>query len=101
MINITDKIRVRRLDSLNLAVEVYADYTPTKGDNKGITSKKWKHYGYYGTLEQALRGCIRAALDYDIFYSDTKIQDLQHSIDLMDNARKEIIEKCSKGCLNI
>ena len=98
MININDKLRIKKIDSRNLAVEIYVEIRNKKNEIR----HEWKIYGFYGTLNQALRGSFNAALDCDVF--DEKIQELKDVVDKLDAAHEEFkkaIDKLNKGCLNV
>ena len=66
MIQITDKIRITRLDKINLQLEVLEPVN--KKD--GTVAYEWKWNGYYGDLKSAIGGvlkyCTMSLVDEDI-----------------------------------
>lgn len=54
MIKISDKIRIVRVDALNLAVETYEAIKKRNGE----TEYEWKWFGYYGNLRSAINGIL-------------------------------------------
>lgn len=100
MLNITDKIRIRKMDSRNVVVEIYVETKLRKGG----TGHKWKLYGFYSSVAHALKGALNACLDYDLFYGDERVKNLDTALNELDNFKKELANKIKsfdKGCLNI
>ena len=93
MIQINDKIRITRLDNLNMQIEVLSDIINPKTKEK---RKGWKWYGYYGDLKSAINGvlkhCLMELLDEDI----KNLEQLAKRIDEIDKELKENIKKLQK-----
>lgn len=56
---INDKLRLVRLDSLNLAIEMLCEVTSHK---TGFKKLEWKTKGYYGDLKSAAGGVLKHCL---------------------------------------
>ena len=84
MIQITDKIRITRLDEKNLQVEEYRK----KVDPKTKTERyDWCRVGYYGDLKSAINGALKYCLNE---LTTEKIPTLSELIERIDNIEKEL-----------
>ena len=84
MLQINDKLRIRRTDEKNLVIEEYSDKI-VNPRTKEITSG-WQWCGYYGTLESALKGILSKQLLDSI---DDEIT-LKEVLDKIEQVRQEI-----------
>lgn len=89
MIQITDKLRIRRADDRNLVIEEFRDVTDPKAKT---TNKQWCWCGYYGDLKTALLGVLHKAL-LDSAEEELQIKDLIKRIEKVENYIKNIKEK--------
>lgn len=87
MIYITEKLRIVRLDGLNLQLEELAE---VRNKKTGETRYEWKWHGYYGDLCSALRGALSKQL-FDIADGETK-KTLQEAIAEIEKSRECIIK---------
>lgn len=64
MIQINEKIRIRRLDKWNLQVEEYLLFEQRDSEHKFTGGKdyKWTGIGFYGDLKSALIGILKHEL---------------------------------------
>ena len=92
MIQITDKIRITRLDKLNLQLEVLEPVN--KKD--GTVAYEWKWKGYYGDLKSAIGGALKYCL---MELATEDISTLSELIERIDNIDKEL-KKAVDGCEN-
>lgn len=83
MIQITDKIRITRLDKLNLQLEVLEPVN--KKD--GTVAYEWKWNGYYGDLKSAINGVLKHCL---MELANEDIKTLSELIERIDNIDKEL-----------
>jgi hypothetical protein len=89
MIYINEKLRIRKLDGLNLQLEEYR-----KGVNP-FTKKEvgsWKWCGYYGDLKSAFLG----ALNKQLFDSADEQIDLKEVLAKIESARQSIVRAVDK-----
>ena len=84
MLQINDKLRIRRTDEKNLVIEEYSDKI-VNPKTKEITSG-WQWCGYYGTLEAAFQGVLNKQL-LDSVDDELEIKDVLGKI---EQARQEI-----------
>lgn len=85
MIYITEKLRIVRLDGLNLQLEELCEVRNKKTSE---TRYEWKWHGYYGDLRSALMGALNKQL-FDLADGEIK-KTLQTAIDEIDKARTQI-----------
>jgi hypothetical protein len=83
MIQITDKIRIVRLDKLNLQLETLEEVN--KKD--GTAAYEWKWNGYYGDLKSAIGGVLKHCL---MELANEDIKTLSELIERIDNIDKEL-----------
>lgn len=89
MIQINEKIRIRKIDDLNLQVEEYRKVTDR------ITKRErweWKWCGYYGDLRSALGGAIKRC---EMLLADQDIESLQElmtKLDKIENDAKKAVD---------
>ena len=83
MIQITNKIRITRLDKLNLQVEVLEPVN--KKD--GTVANEWKWHGYYGDLKSAINGVLKHCL---MELASEDIKTLSELIERIDTIDKEL-----------
>ena len=84
MLQINDKLRIRRTDEKNLVIEEYSDKI-VNPRTKEITSG-WQWCGYYGTLEAAFQGVLNKQL-LDSVDEELEIKDVLGKI---EQVRQEI-----------
>ena len=90
MIQITDKIRITRLDEKNLQVEEYRK----KVDPKNKTERyAWCRLGYYGDLKSAINGALKYCL---MELATEDISTLSELIERIDNIDKELKKAVDK-----
>ena len=89
MIQITDKIRITRLDKLNLQLETLE---PVKKKD-GTVANEWKWHGYYGDLKSAIGGVLKHCL---MELSTEDIKTLSELIERIDNIDKELKKAVAK-----
>ena len=86
MIEINDKLRIKRRDDRNLIIE---EFVPViKKDNKR-TEYKWLIYGYYGDLKMALQGVLKHEL-FNIPKEKLKLQDIITKIEKIETEIKGV-----------
>ena len=83
MLRINEKLRILRLDNNNLVLE---ELRIVESEKKG-KREKWMHCGYYGSLKATLV----SALEKTIFDSVEKEVEIKDLINIIDNAKQEII----------
>ena len=83
MIQINDKIRIVRLDKLNLQVETFEEVHKKDGS----IGMAWKWNGYYGDLRSAIGGVLKHCL---MLLADEEISDLKALIQRIDEVEKEL-----------
>lgn len=83
MIQITDKIRITRIDKLNLQVEVLEEVNKKDGS----VANEWKWHGYYGDLKSAINGALKYCL---MELATEDIKTLSELIERIDNIEKEL-----------
>lgn len=87
MIYITEKLRIVRLDGLNMQLEELAEVSNRK---TGESRYEWKRHGYYGDLRSALMGALNKQL-FDLADGEIK-KTLQTAIDEIDKVREKIVK---------
>ena len=85
MIYISEKLRIVRLDGLNLQLEELAE---VRNKKTGETRYEWKWHGYYGDLRSAFVGALKKQL-FDIADGETK-KTLETAVAEIDKACKGI-----------
>lgn len=90
MIQINDKLRIRKLDDRNIVVE---QLKTIEGKTKGLHDE-WILFGYYGTLKSALKGCLDKQL-FDTVNEELQLKDIISKIENVENNIKnmKIIEE--------
>lgn len=91
MIQINDKLRIRRFDDKNFVVEQLRDVENLKTKT---TTKKWIWCGYYGDVKTALVGVLHKCL-FDSEEEKLELKDILNKIESVVNDIKnmEIIEE--------
>ena len=89
MIQITDKIRITRLDKLNLQLEVLEPVNKKDGS----VVNEWKWNGYYGDLKSAIGGVLKYCLMELSTEDITTLSELIERIDNIDKELKKAVEK--------
>jgi hypothetical protein len=89
MIQINDKIRIVRLDKLNLELQEYRKKVDPKTKNERYD---WCRVGYYGDLKSAIGGALKYCL---MELTTEEISTLSELIERIDNIDKEL-----KGAIN-
>lgn len=89
MIQITDKIRITRLDKLNLQLETLEPVN--KKD--GTVAYEWKWNGYYGDLKSAIGGVLKYLLMELSNEEITTLSELIERIDTIDKELKKAVER--------
>ncbi|MBK0347873.1 hypothetical protein JDW15_04340 [Aerococcaceae bacterium zg-ZJ1578] len=84
---ITDNLRIKRLDDKNLVLEQYVDSVHPK--TKAVT-KKWKFVGYFGSVRSALQCVVEREMLIDINALDT----LEKYVETLQSVSKMIVERC-------
>ena len=85
MIYISEKVRIVRLDGLNLQLEELAE---VRNKKTGETRYEWKWHGYYGDLRSAFVGALNKQL-FDLADGDIK-KTLQTAVDEIDKCKANI-----------
>lgn len=85
MIQINDKLRIRKLDDKNIVVE---QLKTMKGKTKGLHDE-WILFGYYGTLKSALKGCLNKQL-FDTVNEELQLKDIVAKIENAENNIKNM-----------
>lgn len=86
MIQITEKLRIRRADDRNLVIEEFRDVTDPKAKT---TNKQWCWCGYYGDLKTALIGVLHKSL-LDSAEEELQVKDVIKRIESVENDIKNI-----------
>lgn len=86
MIQITDKLRIRRADDKNLVIEELRDVTSKKSQT---TNKQWCWCGYYGDLKTALLGVLHKSL-LDSAEEELQIKNVIEKIESVENNIKNM-----------
>lgn len=89
MIQITDKIRIKKLDKINLQLEILEPVN--KKD--GTVAYEWKWNGYYGDLKSAIGGVLKHCLMELATEDITTLSELIERIDNIDKELKKAVEK--------
>lgn len=89
MLQINDKLRIRRSDDKNLVIEEYNDKI-VNPRTKEITSG-WQWCGYYGDLKTALNGVLKKEL-MDSVKEELQIKDIITRIEKVENDIKNMKE---------
>lgn len=84
MIQITDKIRITRLDEKNLQVEEYRKKVDPKTKSERYA---WCRLGYYGDLKSAIGGVLKNCL---MELATEDVSTLSHLIERIGNIEKEL-----------
>ena len=84
MIQINGKIRITRVDKLNLQLETLEEVTNPKTNEK---RQEWKWKGYYGDLRSAIGGVLKHCL---MSLADEEITTLSELIERIDEIDKEL-----------
>ena len=88
MIQINDKIRIVKIDKLNLQLEVLEEVH--KKD--GTVANEWKWNGYYGDLKSAIGGVLKHCLMGLATEDITTLSELVERIDTIDKELKKSVE---------
>jgi hypothetical protein len=89
MIQINDKIRIVKIDKLNLQLETLEHVN--KKD--GTVAYEWKWNGYYGDLKSAINGVLKHCL-MELSTEDVKtLSELVERIDNIDEELKKAVER--------
>lgn len=59
MLQLTETLRIRKYDNINLIIEEYKEII---NPFKGTTRYDWQNCGYYGSLQAALKGIAKKYL---------------------------------------
>lgn len=86
MIQINNKLRIRRADDRNLVIEEFRDVTDPKAKT---TNKQWCWCGWYGDLKTALLGVLHKQL-FDSAEEELQIKDLIERIEKVENYIKNM-----------
>lgn len=86
MLQINDKLRVRRIDDKNLALEELKNVTSKKSQT---TNKQWCWCGWYGDLRTALLGALHKQL-FDSAEEELEIKGLIERIEKVENYIKNM-----------
>ena len=90
MIQINEKIRIVKLDKLNLELQEYRK----KVDPKTKTERyDWGWVGYYGDLKSAIGGVLKHCLMELATKEITTLSELVERIDTIDKELKKAVEK--------
>ena len=89
MIQITEKIRITKLDKLNLQLEVLEPVN--KKD--GTVAYEWKWNGYYGDLKSAIGGVLKHCLMELATEDITTLSEIVERIDNIDKELKKAVER--------
>ena len=84
MIQINDKIRIIRLDKVNLELQEYRKKVDPKTKNERYD---WCKVGYYGDLKSAIGGTLKYCL---MELTTQEISTLSQLIERIDNIDKEL-----------
>lgn len=86
MIQITEKLRIRRADDKNLVIEELRDVT---SQNSQTTNKQWCWCGYYGDVKTALLGVLHKSL-LDSAEEELQVKDVIAKIEAVENDIKNM-----------
>jgi hypothetical protein len=86
MIQINDKVRIVRFDTLNLELQEYRKKVCPKTKNERYD---WCRVGFYGDLKSAIGGMLKYCL---MQLSTEEISDLSRLIERIDEIDKELKE---------
>lgn len=89
MIQINDKIRITRLDKLNLQLETLEEVN--KKD--GTVAEEWIREGYYGDLKSAIGGVLKHCLMELATENITTLSEIVERIDNIDKELKKAVER--------
>ena len=89
MIQINDKIRIVKIDKLNLQLETLEEVH--KKD--GTVANEWKWNGYYGDLKSAINGALKYCLMELATEDITTLSELIEHIDNIDKELKKAVER--------
>lgn len=89
MLQINEKLRIRKLDDKNLVIE---ELKTINSEKKGIHDE-WRWCGYYGNLKTALSGVLKKLL-FDGVEEELTIQNV---INRIDDAEYKIIKAMREG----
>lgn len=90
MIQINDKIRIVRHDTLNLELQEYRKKVDSKTKNERYD---WCGVGYYGDLKSAINGALRYCLMELATEDISTLSELIERIDSIDKELKKAVEK--------
>lgn len=85
MIQINDKLRIRKLDDKNIIVE---QLKTIEGKTKGLHDE-WILFGYYGTLKSAIQGCLYKQL-FDTVNEELQLKDIIARIETAESNIKNM-----------
>ena len=89
MIQINDKIRIVKIDKLNLQLETLEEVH--KKD--GTVANEWKWNGYYGDLKSAINGALKYCLMELATEDISTLSELIERIDNIDKELKKAVER--------
>ena len=90
MIQITDKIRIIRLDKVNLELQEYRKKIDPKTKNERYD---WCGVGYYGDLKSAINGALKYCLMELATEDITTLSELIERIDNIDKEMNKAVER--------
>ena len=90
MIQINDKIRIIRLDKVNLELQEYRKKVDPKTKNERYD---WCKVGYYGDLKSAIGGTLKYCLMELTTQEISTLSQLIERIDNIDNELKKAVER--------
>lgn len=90
MIQITDKIRITRLDKVNLELQEYRKKVDPKTKNERYD---WCRVGYYGDLKSAINGALKYCLNELTTEEISTLSELIERIDNIDKELKKAVER--------
>jgi hypothetical protein len=90
MIQITDKIRITRLDEKNLQVEEYRKKVDPKTKSERYA---WCRLGYYGDLKSAIGGVLKYCL---MELATEDVSTLSNLVERIGNIEKELKKAVDK-----
>lgn len=77
MIKIGERVRITKIDKINLLLEFKDEVV-----YRGKSEMKWTFAGYYGDLRSALHGAYKK---YSLVIDDGNLNDLKIAIEKIDN----------------
>ena len=89
MLQINDKLRIRRTDEKNLVIEEYSDKIVNPRTKEITSGQQW--CGYYGDLKAALNGVLKKEL-MDSVKEELQIKDIITRIEKVENDIKNMKE---------